>query len=159
MPRGYTVGIENGTLATASGDYEVFELLAADDKPIELRSIVIKTTSELQEAQEEWLRIQVIRGYTTAGTGGSAGVTVGKLSANDSNAGFTAATLRTALGSAGTAVAIWTDAFQVRAGFELFKAPLEGFWTGGADYLSVRLTAATTDDASINANIEVWEYP
>ena len=60
----YTVEFEAQTVATASGDVDLFELDAAAEKPIELVGLFIKTTSELQDAQAEWLRLRVIRGHT-----------------------------------------------------------------------------------------------
>ena len=72
MPRVYTVTAEGQTVAAASGDYDLLMLDAATDLPCAIKSLVIKTTSELAEAQEEWLRLKVIRGHTTASSGGNA---------------------------------------------------------------------------------------
>ena len=157
MPRLYTVEFEAQTIAAASGDYDLFEFDAATDKPIELKSLVLKTTSELQEAQEEWLRIRIIRGHTTSGNGTA--TTPRPLSPVDTAAGFAAETVGATIASAGTAVNLWSDAFQVRAGYELFRAPLEGFWASGADLLVVRLMAAVADDVTMTGTAEVVEYP
>lgn len=157
MPRLYTVEFEAQAIATASGDYDLFELDAATDKPIELRSIILKVTSELQEAQEEWLRLRIIRGHTTTGNGTAA--TPRPNSPSDAAAGFAAETVGSTIASTGTAVNLLSDAFNVRNGYELFKAPLEGFWTSGADLLVVRLMAATADDLTMSGTIEVCEYP
>jgi hypothetical protein len=157
VPRVYTVEFEAQTIAAASGDYDLFELDAATDKPIAIKSIILKTTSELQEAQEEWLRLRVIRGHTTTGNGTA--TTPRPLSPADAAAGFAAETVGATIASAGTALNLWSDAFQVRAGYELFRAPEDYFWTSGADLLVVRLMAAVADDLTMSGTIDVVEYP
>jgi hypothetical protein len=158
MARVYTVEFENVTIAAASGDSDIFSLDPATDKPTAIKSIVIKTTSELQEAQEEWLRLRVIRGHTTVGSGGAA-ATARPLSPNDTAYGGSARTNDTTIASAGTAVNLWSDAMQVRIGYELFRAPEDYFWTAGAEFIVVRLIAAVTDDVIANGSIDIVEYP
>ena len=158
MPRIYTVEFENITWTNAQGDIDAFSIDAATDKPTAIKSIVIKATSELQEAQEEWLRIRVIRGHTTVGSGGAA-ATARPLSAVDTAYGGTCRTNDTTVASAGTAVNLWSDAFNVRSGYELFRAPEDWFWTSGADLIVVRLMAAVTDDTVVNGSIDIVEFP
>ncbi len=157
MPRVYTVQVENVTITTAGGDADLVELDAAAEKPIELFGIQIFSTSELQEAQEEWIRCQIIRGHTTTGNGTSA--TPRPVSPVDTAAGFVAETFSTTIASAGTGVALNTFAFNVRAGYEIFYPEGCGFWTSGADLLVVRMMAAPADDFSANMTFWVKEYP
>jgi hypothetical protein len=159
VPRVYTVEFEAQTIAAASGDYDLFSLDAATDKPIELVEIILGQSSELAEAQEEQLRIRVIRGHTTAGTGGAT-PTPRPVSAVDAAAGFTARTLDTAIASAGTAINLLSDVWPVRAGYTWGPRPQGfGFWTSGADLLVVRLMAAAADDLTASGTITVIEYP
>lgn len=160
MPRLYTCEFEGVTIANASGDYELFEFDAATDKPIELRELYIYVTSELQEAQEEWLRLQIVRGHATDGTGGTS-KTPRPHSPHDAAAGFTCDTARTAIATGGTAVNLHSMGMNVRAGFELAKAPLEGYWTTASvgDLLVVRLVAAVADDVTMSGTAVVAEYP
>jgi hypothetical protein len=157
MPRNYTVSVENVTITNAGGDADLVELDAATDKPIELFGIQIFSTSEVQEAQEEWIRCKVIRGHTTTGNGTSA--TPRPLSAVDTAAGFVAETFGTTIASAGTGVDLASFAFNVRAGYEIFLPDGCGFWTSGADLLVVRMMAAPADDFSANMTFWVREYP
>src|SRR5262245_35989035 len=155
----YTVEYEAQTIANASGDYELVELDPADDKPIEIYAMHIVTTSEIQEAQEEWLRLRVIRGHATDGTGGTS-TTPRPLNELDSAAGFTADVLRTAIASAGTAVNLFSGGFNVRAGYDWGPVP-EGygyFCSEAAGLLVVRLMAAVTDDVTSSATFWVREY-
>jgi hypothetical protein len=157
MPRIYTVQVENVTVTNAGGDADLVELDAATDKPIELFGIQLFTTSEVQEAQEEWLRLSVIRGHTTTGNGTSA--TPRPLNAVDAAAGFAAETFGTTIASAGTGITLMSFAMNVRAGYEIFLPEGCGFWTSGADLLVVRMMAAPADDVSMNMTYWVKEYP
>lgn len=157
MPRNYTVSVENVTVTNAGGDADLVELDAATDKPIELYGIQIFSTSELQEAQEEWIRCKVIRGHATSGNGTAA--TPRPVSAVDTAAGFAAETYGTTIASAGTAVDLNAFAFNVRAGYEIFMPEGSGYWTSGADLLVVRMMSTPADDFSANMTFWVREYP
>lgn len=159
MPRIYTVEGENITISNAGGDTDLVELDAATDKPIELFGIQLYTTTEVQEAAEEWLRCRVIRGHTTSGSTPEATPTPRPVSAVDTAAGFTAEIDNTTIASAGTAVNLASFAFNVRAGYEIFYPEGCGFWTSGADLLVVRLMAGPADDVSMNMTFWVREYP
>jgi len=158
MPRVYTVEFEAVTIAAASGDVDIFHLDAATDKTIAIKKLKIKTISEVAEAQEEWLRIRVIQGHTTVGSGGAT-PTPRPLSKNDAAAGFTARTNDTAIASAGSPVNLMSDAMQVRAGYEEEFAPEDWMWTSGADFLNVRLQAAVLDDVIASGTVWVVEVP
>lgn len=157
MPRIYTVSVENVNITNAGGDADLVELDAATDKPIELFGIQLFATSEVAEAQEEWLRLKVIHGHTTTGNGTSA--TPRPVSPVDTAAGFVAETFGTTIASAGSAVDLMSFAWQVRAGYEIFLPEGAGFWTSGANLLVVRLMAAPADDVSANMTFWVREYP
>jgi hypothetical protein len=157
MPRVYTVEVENTTVTNAGGDADLVELDAAAEKPIELFGIQLFTTTEVQEAAEEWLRLRVIRGHTTTGNGTSQ--TPRPVSAADAAAGFVAETNGSTIASAGTGINLMTFAMNVRAGYEIFLPEGCGFWTSGADLLVVRLMAAPADDVSMNMTFWVREYP
>jgi hypothetical protein len=157
VPRNYTVTAENVSVTTANGDADLLELDAATDLPVELYGIKLYVTSELQEAQEEWLRFKVIRGHTTSGNGTA--TTPRPVSPADAAAGFAAETYGATIASAGTAVDLDTFAMNVRAGYEIIYPEGSGFWTSGASLLVVRLMAAPADDVSMNMSFFVREYP
>lgn len=158
MPRMYTIIIDNGAVAAASGDYDLLELDAAADKPLELVGIRIGQSTEFGDAQEEQLRINVVRGNTTTGNGTA--TTPRPVSPVDTAAGFVAETLATTPASAGTAVTLLADDYNVRQGYEWGPVPQGfGFWTSGAELLCVRLAAAVADDLSLSATFWVVEYP
>lgn len=160
MPRKYTVGFENLDWLNADGDIDIFELDAATDKPIAVTSFAVKIISEVQEAQEEWLRFKWIRGHTTSGSGAPSTITPRPLSPNDTAAGFVCEILNDTIASAGTAVDVWPgDAVQVRNGVEVWLPPEDWLWTAGADLLCLRGMAAPADDVKISASASVMEVP
>ncbi len=67
MGRVYSVNFEN-VAVTALQD--LFEISPADDKPVRILGLFLSQSTELGDAAEEMLRIQVIRGHNTGGSGG-----------------------------------------------------------------------------------------
>jgi len=158
MPRIYTVEAENVAVTNAGGDADLVELDAATDKPCELFGIKLYSTSELQEAQEEWLRLRVIRGHTTSGSTPAATPTPRPTSEGDAAAGFTAEIYNTTIASAGTAVNLDSFAMQVRAGYEIFLPEYCGYTFSGANLLVVRLMSGPVDDLNMNMTFYVREF-
>jgi len=157
VPSVFTVEVENQTIATADGDVDLLELDAGTDKPIELIGMGIYVTSEVQEAQEEWVRCRVIRGHTTTGNGTT--TTPQPCTLGDSAAGFTAKVYGATIASAGTPTNLKSFGFNVRAGYEIFYPEECGFITTGASLLVVRMMAALADVASVNMTFWVRELP
>ena len=160
MPaRLYTVPIDNGAIAAASGDYELVELDPATDKPIEICGWDFGQISEVQEAQEEQLRFAIISGNTTVGTGGSSVTPVPIGNTADQASGFTANILRTGIATVGTATTRWAFAMPVRAGHQWGPVP-EGFGFGhaGTGLIVIRLVAAVADDLTFQGSVLVREY-
>ena len=157
MSRVYTVEFENVTVTNAGGDADLFELDAATDKPIEVIGMKLFTLSELQEAQEEWLRLRWIRGHTTSGSTPNSTPTPRPVNPSDAAAGFVCEAYNTTIASAGTAINLESLAFQVRAGYEFFYPENLGPQTFGSELLVLRLLAAPTDDVSMTGTLWVME--
>jgi hypothetical protein len=155
----YTVEFENVTVTAAGTDADLFELDAATDKPIEVVGVKLYTTSEVAEAQEEWIRLRWIRGHTTSGSTPNSTPTPRPMSPVDAAAGFTCEAYNTTIASTGTAVNLESFAFQVRAGYEFFYPERCGHWTSGADLLVLRMLSTVADDVVMNATLWVNEYP
>lgn len=156
MPRSYTVVFEAQTIASASGDYDFFELAAAADKPIEIKGLLLSNYSEIKEAEEEMVQYSIVRGHATTGNGTSA--TPRPLDPGAAAASFTAETVASTPASAGTAVTLLSDTFNIRAGVPLFFP--EGFrfrTTNAAGLLVVRLVTGLTDNATMSGTLWVDE--
>jgi hypothetical protein len=158
MPgRSYTVEAENITVTAAGGDADLVELDPGAERPIELYGIKLYTTSELQEAQEEWLRLRVIRGHITSGSTPAATPTPRPVVETDAAALFTAEIYNTTIASAGTPVNLDSLAMNVRAGYEILLPEGSGYTASGANLLVVRLMAGPTDDVVMNMTYFVRE--
>lgn len=120
--RVYSVEFEGQTIAAASGDVDLFYLAPADDKPICILGWDIAVTSEIKEAEEEWVRLRLIRGHATVGSGGAA-ATARPVFPNDGAAGATVRTLDTVIASAGTAINLHSTGFNVRIGNVVWFPP------------------------------------
>ncbi|SRR6266496_3119431 len=159
--RMYTVEFEAQTIAAASGDYDLFYIAPVDEKPVEIHAFSIDVTSELAEAQEEWLRLRMIRGHATVGSGGTAvaASAIGK-SPGDVDASFTARTCDSAIATTGTLRNLWSGAMNVRSGCrEIFtpeqREPLRCSQTEVS--VLIRLMAAVADDVTMSGTLWVEE--
>jgi hypothetical protein len=150
----YTVEFEN-IAVTASQD--LFSITAADDKPIEIVGMMFSQSTDLGDAAEEILRIQVIRGHATVGSGGAA-VTPRPTKPNDAAAGFTCRRNDTTPASAGTAVNLFSDYMNIRTGMvHWFPDECALATDQTAALLAVRLLAAPTDSLNMAGTLFVRE--
>lgn len=161
MSRIYTVPF-SGTLAAASGDYDVVALRPAADKPIAIVGVRIGQvgTADFGDAQEEGLSLSIRRftATVTNGTGGSA-VTPVPVDDIDTVAGFTARQFDTAV-----ATTSGTNELKEYLPWNLRNVPAEFWWPDealapkcrlAANALILRLEAATADDVTTVQGV-VW---
>lgn len=123
MARIYAVVFENVSVGTAAQD--LFEISPADDKPCIVHGLILANvggTADAGDAQEELIRLTVKRGHTTGGSGGSA-FTPLALNPDDPAAGFAAEINNTTVASAGTAVNLLADGWNVRVPYQMFWTP------------------------------------
>lgn len=152
MGRCYSLTFQAQTIANASGDYDLFEIAPADDKPVALHWLHLGQTSELGDAAEEQLRVAVIRGHATGGNGTS--TTARPLNPNDTAAGATCETVGSTIASGGTAITICEHVFNIRAGLDLIWTPELRPVASQADTLIVvRLMAAVADDLTMSGTL------
>jgi len=150
MGRLYSVTIDNVAATTA---VDFFELTPADDKPIIIHEIRIGQSTEISDAQEEMLRVSIIRGYTASGSGGAT-PTPAPLIFEDTAAGCTADTMNSTVATTGTAVILVADTFNVRSGWLYVPTPECRIRVGqGNTTVVVRLVAAPTDSITFSGTI------
>jgi len=100
---------------SVSAAQDLFELIPADDKPIEIVGIVLGQTSDVGDSAEKLLQISFIRGFTVSGSGGTS-ATPAPNNPNDAAASFTAEVNNTTVANTGTGVTVHTETWNVRAG-------------------------------------------
>lgn len=151
MGRMYTVTFEN-VAVTAAQDF--FELSPADDKPVRIHSIYLSQSSDMGDVQEELLRVTIKRGHTSSGSGGSAFTPLPLESSAGAAAGAAAEINNTTIASAGTAVALHAETFNVRTGWVYIPTPECRPGASQANTtLVVRLEAAPADSLSMSGTL------
>lgn len=157
MGRRYTVVFENVSVSVAQ---DFFELTPADDKPVRICGLWLDNvggTADAGDAQEELLRIRIIRGHTTGGSGGSA-PTPTPVSPNDAAAGFSAEANNTTIASVGTTTELCSFGWNVRVPLrEWFPDEFGPQASQANTTIVVRLGAAPADAVSMSGTLFVEE--
>lgn len=152
----YTVSFDQQTVASASGDYDFFEVTPADDRPIEVVAIWVTCKSELGDAQEEQIAWSVVTDNATTGNGTTA--TPRPLDPRAGAAGFTAETVASTPASTGTPITVIADNFNVRGGLhEIFPDAMRPRVDQADTMLCVRLLTVLADDAVFSGTLWVRE--
>lgn len=154
MGRVYTVQFED---VTVSAQVDLFEISPGDDRPVKLRGLFLSQNTELGDAAEEQLRIQIIRGHTVGGSGGAAPTPV-PVNNLDVAAGFAAETNNTTIANTGTTTLIHSETFNVRAGYQIWWPPgCEPCASQANTTIVVRLMAAPADGLDLSGTLYVEE--
>lgn len=151
MGRMYAVTFEN-VAVTAAQDF--FYVAPADDKAVVLHECRLSQSTELGDAAEEQLRIAIVRGHATVGSGGSA-FTPLPLIPTDTAAGATARINDTTIASAGTGVNLLVDTLNVRSGWLWLPTPecRPMVTQGSGTTIVVRLLAAPADSVTMGGTL------
>lgn len=115
MGKMYTISVENSSFTAAGTDYDVATITPADDHPVWIMGWEIDNVSGqtvATDTDEEFLRLSIQRGYTSAGSGGAA-ATPAPVEPGDT-ANFTARMMDTTLASGGSPVQCWAGGHNVR---------------------------------------------
>lgn len=152
------------TAVAVTAAQDLFYVKPAADKPcvIEWASVDnVGGTADAGDAQEELLRVEIIRlpATVTVGSGGSS-VTPRAFSVNDTAAGFTARSNDTTVATtSGTAQTLYAGGFNVRAGWLWAPAPEHRIIVANAEAVVVRLNTAPADSISLSGTLVVREMP
>ncbi len=149
MGRIYTVSYQ-GTITAAVGDSDLLEISPASNKPVKLRGMVLSQISEVSDAQEEGLRISVIRlpATVTSGSGGSA-VTPAPMDSADAAAGAACECGNTTVATtSGTSVTLAELGWNIRNSPFDFWFPDDRFCpkAKNGEALAVRMQTTPGDD-------------
>lgn len=150
----YTV-IFNAVAVTVATD--LFQLTPADDRVVDIIGLFLFQTTDFGDAQDEGLGLQVIRGFTSTGSGGST-PTPRPVQRNGPAAGFAAQANNTTVATTGTTHTLWSDGFNVRGGYQLWVPEGVGLNATQADTtILVRMTAPA-DSITLNGTLVVQEH-
>lgn len=145
------------TAVAVTAAQDVFEITAAgaslQDARVKVREIRLGQYTDFGDAAAEIISVQVIRGYTVAGTGGTA-VTPVANSVLRHSADSTVKANNTTVANTGTAAVLISDVMNIAAGW-IWQAS-EDFsdviCLAGAERLVVRITAPA-DSITMNGTI------
>lgn len=154
--RVYTVQFDN---VSVSAIQDLFEITPADDKPVAIVGLFLSQTGvgDIGDAAEEVLPVQIIRGFTSSGSAGTAPTPV-PVNPIDTAAGFTAEVNNTTVATTGTTTTVHSDNFNVRVGYQ-------NWWPEGCEpaasqantTIIVRLTRAPADAITLSGTLYVRE--
>lgn len=154
MGRLYAIS-EKGFALTAAADF--LEITPATDKPVLLHSFYISQHTELADAAEEQLRIEVVRGHTTSGSGGAT-PTPRALNQDDAAAAFTTETRNTTIASTGTEHSLHVESWNIRQALVYMPTPeCRPRGSGSTGRICVRLLAAPSDSVTFDFDALVEE--
>ena len=143
-----------------SAAQDVFELTTHATSRIEICEIYLGQYSDAGDAAAELLSVQIVRGHTTAGSGGAA-VTPGRFDPWSRAAVTTVARNNTTIAADGTAVILHSEAFNVQAGWvyrplrtDLINERPKVEHTGATNGLLVVRITAPADAVTMNGTIK-----
>jgi len=163
MSRVYVVQFENVTVSAAQ---DLWDIVPATDKPVLLHGFSLSNvggTTDAGDAQEELLRLQVIRGLATVGSGGSAAsasTNISPLNPGDPASSFTARINDTtvAVVGGGTTVNLFADGWNNRIPYQMFFTPeTRPACSATQTRMVIRLVAAPADALSVSGAAFVEE--
>lgn len=150
------------TVTNAGGNADLWEIVPADDKPIRLWAIILGQTSEIKDAEEESIRISVIRMTATVTSSNGTTGTAEDVSRSGQTPGFTweynGATVATTTGDTEILAEL---GWNVRSTpFDLWF-PEEKFCPQAVqgESMFVRLQSTLLDDITFAGTLLVEELP
>jgi len=146
MPRRYSVQF-NAVAVTAAQD--LVEINAHATKPVTLISFALGQTSDAGDAEDEQLRILMIRGYTSSGSAGSSPTAVA-LDPGDAAFGGTTEVNNTTPASGGSPVTCHAEVFNVRAGYVYCPVPEARIVVAANTRLVINLPTAPADSLTMS---------
>ncbi len=132
---------------------DLFNLLPAVDKPVEIHSVILSQNTEVGDAAEEGLLIKLQRGATTAGSGGSepAGTPLGSI--NNAADAATVHANDTTETSAGTIVDVHSESWNIRTPFVYMPPPEDRVRLENNQHFAVALITVPADPITMSGTI------
>ena len=147
MGRVYVGSFEN-VAVTAAQDF--FELAPATNKPMTIHGYGLHQTTDLGDAAEEILRISLVRGHTTSGSGGSTMTPALLSSSADTASGDTTIEINNTTIASTAGTTLYVHGMNIRVGLEVWFPPEARPNVSAADTTCVlRLLAAPADSLTM----------
>lgn len=133
---------------------DLVEITPADDKLVEMVAIFLTQNTDFGDAQDEVRPVQIIRGYTTSGTGGSSAVTARPMKRTATHSAAIEVG-NTTIASAGTPHTLLTDGWNVRVPYVFHPVDDAEFpqASQGDTTILVRLPETPTDSITVRGSV------
>jgi hypothetical protein len=151
---GIYTAVFNNVAVTAIQD--LFEIVAASDAVVLLHDIHLSQNTDVGDAAEEVLRIELTSGHTTSGSAGSAQTAIPR---NIGQAAFggTVEVNNTTQASAGTIVTHYVWNWNIRVGFDKIFTPETRPRIAPGTRMCLELPAAPADSVTMSGSITIEE--
>lgn len=153
MGRMYTAVFNNVAVAAIQ---DLFELVAPSDSVVVLHDIHISQNTDVGDAAEEILRIELTSGHTTSGSGGSS-VTPVPISLGAAAFGGTCEANNTTQASSGTIVTRYVWNWNIRGPFDKIFTPETRPIISPSARMCIELPAAPADSITMSGSITFEE--
>jgi hypothetical protein len=138
-------------------DQDCFEIVPADDKSVVVHACYLSQSTDVGDAAEEMVAINIIRGFTAGGSGGSS-FTPLPLEASGAAAGFACEINNTTIATTGTSQIMHAEAFNIRTGWAYIPTPEMRIACSQANTsLVVRILANPADSLTMYGTLLVEE--
>jgi hypothetical protein len=134
---------------------DLWEIVPATAKPCVIHEINISQGSDAGDAEEEFLLVSIIRGYSTSGSGGSS-PSKNPLDEASAAAGFTAEINNTTVATTGSPLTLRAEYWNIRTPYVYVPTPECRIRTAPATRTVVRITAPT-DSLTMSGTMLVEE--
>lgn len=131
---------------------DLFELVAPADAIVKVHACFISQSSEEGDAQDEQLHLAWTRAHTTSGSAGSA-VTPTPLEAGDPVFGGTVERNNTTQATGGSPVVLWSESFNVRAGWAYIPTPETRIVLSPGVRLVLELPTGPADEVTMDGTL------
>jgi len=139
---------------SVSAQVDFFEISPADDKPVLLHGCYLSQASDVGDAAEEMLRVAIIRGHSTGGSGGATATPAPLPSSAGVAAGVAAETNNTTIAASGTPITLHAETFNIRSGWQYIPTPEARPGASQANTtIVVRLMAAPADALTMSGTL------
>lgn len=151
---GIYTAVFNNVAVTAIQD--LFEIVAASDAVVRIHDIHLSQNTDVGDAAEEVLRIELTSGHTTSGSGGSAPTAIPH---NIGQAAFggTVEVNNTTQASAGTIVTHYVWNWNIRVGFDKIFTPETRPRIAPSGRMCLELPAAPADSVTMSGSVTFEE--
>lgn len=127
---------------------DIFEIVAASTKTVELLEFMLTQSTELGDAAEEQLLLHLKTGMTVSGSGGSAPTPIPSHLGSAAFAG-TAEVLNTTKSGTGTIVTHESYSWNIRVPFPRIYTPETTIWLAPSARMALELATTPADSVSV----------